>query len=125
MALATVEEPFTHVTELCPEYTTGTPGQNRAPDELIAERCSDGGIVLVTVDSDFRGRWLRTGVLGNHGVEVIVFTRDIEGLDEQHRLVTRWLPRWKTELGKHRYGYRVWDQPHNRPIYRRKSKHRI
>jgi hypothetical protein len=55
VALAVVEEAFTHVIELCPEYATGTPGQNQAPDEVIAERCSDGGIVLVTADSDFRG----------------------------------------------------------------------
>ncbi len=125
MALDTVEQPVTHVTQLCPEYTTSTPGQNRAPDELIAERCADGQIVLVTVDSDFRGRWLRTGVLANHGVEVIVFTKDLEGLDQQHQVVTRWLPNWKSELGKKPYGYRVWDQPVNRSLYRRKSKYRI
>ena len=125
IALATVEEPVTHVIELCPEYTTSTPGQNRAPDDLIAERCSNGGLVLVTADSDFRGRWLRSGVLGNHGVEVIVFTQDLQGLDQQHQVITRWLPRWKSELGRLPYGYRVWDQPVNRAIRLRPSKYRV
>ena len=74
---------------------------------------------------DFRGRWMRSGVLANNGVEVIVFTQDLEGLDEQHRIVTKWLPRWKSELGRNPYRYRVWDQPVNRPIRRRPSKHRI
>ncbi len=114
-----------HVVDLCPEYTTGTPGQNNAPDPVIAERCANQRIVLVTTDSGFRGRWLRSGVLANHGVEVIVFTQDLVGLPEQHRIITKHLPRWKSELGRNRYGYRVWQQPVNRAISELKSKYRI
>jgi hypothetical protein len=68
---------------------------------------------LVTIDSagfSFNGRWVRTGLLARHGVEVIVFDRDIKGITEQHRRLTAHLPYWQSELERQPYGYRVWHQ---------------
>ena len=121
--MAMVEEPFTHVVDVFPEDVV-IPGQNKAADGKIAEWCAENQRVLVTVDSDFSGRWLRTGLLAQHGVEVIVFMKDIEGLSLQYQLIAKHLPMWQALLRPKPYGYRVWDQPLNRSLRERTSKHR-
>lgn len=110
-ALATVELPFTHVA-LEPSLGTGrVRGQQPASDKDIAEFCAKTEHVLVTIDSDFRGSWERSGVLARAGVEVIVFTTDLVRLEEQHRVVTACLPGWRRELEAITpYGYRRWNQ---------------
>ena len=62
--------PITHVTEVLPGGATGVPGRNRTPDDVIASWCAHTGRALVTIDEDFRGKWLRSGLLANAGVEV-------------------------------------------------------
>lgn len=109
-ALQLVEQPVMHVWDALPHRQTGTPGQSRATDEEIARWCAQTEHVLVTVDEDFRGRWVRSGVLAAEGVEVIVFNRPPIGLDEQHLEVTRHLPYWKSTLEKSPYQHRVWAQ---------------
>ncbi len=64
----------------------------------------------MTTDEDFRGRWVRSGLLQAHNVEVVVFTKDPKGLREQHARVTRHLPYWEQELSRQPYGFRVWEQ---------------
>ena len=103
---------------------TGTPGQTKIPDADIAKWCAANQNVLVTADQDFKGRWMRSGLLGTHGVEVIVFMRDLEGLSFQHATITKYLPNWQGTLSLDPYGYRVWDQPLNRPMRLRASKYR-
>jgi hypothetical protein len=88
-------------------------GQSLAPDDQIAEWCAKTEYVLVTLNSqDFAGygRWVRNGLLAKHGVEVIVYDRDIKGLQEQHRRLTANLERWTQALETFPYGHRVWDQ---------------
>ena len=112
-ALALVEEPILHVSEAFPDNTGGVPGNCNVPDEQVAEWCGKTAYVLVTADEGFHGRWIRTGLLSNHGVEVIVFDREIKGLPEQHRRITRHLTRWKDVLERDPYGFRVWVQSVN------------
>jgi hypothetical protein len=108
-ALALVEHPIMHVTEL-PGHPSNVVGQSPVPDDEIARFCGRTAHVLVTIDRDFQGRWIRSGLLKEHGVEVIAFDRDIKGLDEQHRRITEHLRYWHAELGKLPYGHRIWLQ---------------
>ncbi len=108
-ALALVEHPFVHVSEVLPSPSLPS-GQAGASDEEIAAWCADDVSVLVTTDSDFKGRWIRSGLLARHGVEVIVFNRDIPGLGNQHLRITTHLPAWQSELERQPYAYRVWVQ---------------
>lgn len=110
-ALALVEHRVMHVCTL-PGNTAATPGCCDIADEEIAEWCAREKQTLVTIDEDFRGRWVRTGLLKKFGVEVIVFDKDVKGLDEQHRRITLHLPYWHLALGPGPYAYRVWTQTH-------------
>jgi len=58
-------------------------GQSRARDEEIAEWCGINDYVLITCDSDFRGRLVRSGALETANAEVIVFTHELAGLHNQ------------------------------------------
>ena len=86
-ALKLVEHPVIHVNDVL-ESGTLTFGQNDTPDEIIAEWCGPSQHVLVTVDADFRGRWLRSGLLAAHRVEVVVFSSDVPGLANQHATIS-------------------------------------
>lgn len=108
-ALALVEHPVIHVVEAFP-HKVPKPGRCNAEDGEIAEYCAKAELVLVTTDSDFQGRWVRSQLLARHGVEVIVFTEELPGLSEQHRRMTLHLPTWATTLNRDPYGYRVWTQ---------------
>jgi hypothetical protein len=109
-ALATVELPFLHVTEAIPP-PPGTPrGRQPAPDPEVAKWCGQAQYVLVTIDTDFWSRWVKTGLLANCGVEVIVFNEDLKGLEAQHSRVTRHYAFWQETLGKSPYAHRVWSQ---------------
>lgn len=109
-ALAIVELPFIHVTDALPA-PPGTPrGRLPRPDPDIAKWCGMTNYVLVTIDADFHTRWVKSGLLAAHGVEVIVFAADLKGLDEQHARVTRHYPYWQSELGLNPYVHRVWVQ---------------
>jgi hypothetical protein len=105
-----VELPFSHVSTVFPQPTGTIPGRCRTPDEDIAKWCGQTSTVLVTIDKDFQTRWVRSGLLAAHGVEVIVFTKDLKGLDEQHARITRHYPHWQTELQRQPYTHRVWMQ---------------
>lgn len=109
-ALALVGHDVIHVARAIPPPPGTVPGQQPAKDPTIARWCAQTAHVLVTTDGDFRGRWVRSKLLAQHGVEVIVFDKEIVGLAEQHRQVTLHLPHWNSELGRHPYGYRVWLQ---------------
>ena len=109
-ALATVELPFMHVTDALPA-PPGTPrGRLPRPDSDVAKWCGQAGRVLVTIDTDFYTRWIKSGLLAQHGVEVIVFTEDLKGLEHQHARVTKHYPWWQKELGAQPYMHRVWVQ---------------
>ena len=112
-ALASVGEPVIHVSKV-PGFEGDVAGQSPADDETIAKWCAATGRVLVTCDEDFRGRWVRSGLLERHGVEVIVFDEELAGLRAQHREITRHLPHWQQELGLHQPGHRVWLQSRHR-----------
>lgn len=102
--------PITHVTEVLPGGATAVPGRNRTPDDVIASWCARTEHVLVTIDEDFRGKWLRSGLLASAGVEVITFDREVAGLRAQHERITKHFPWWEQELSKQPYGHRVWTQ---------------
>jgi hypothetical protein len=111
--LALVEHPIKHINHVLPGSDQVLFGQNDTPDETIAKWCGDNRYVLVTVDSDWRGRWLRSGLLKDHGVEVVVFSRDVPGLQPQHATITKHLPQWQDVLERQPYGHRVWQQYKN------------
>lgn len=96
-----------------PDNTANVPGQCNVEDEKVAPWVAKNGLVLVTIDAGFKTRWVKTGLLEAHGVEVIVFTKDLKGPREQHGRITRHLPSWMAELGEYAYGYRVWEQSQN------------
>jgi hypothetical protein len=98
-----------HVSKV-PGFGSEIPGQSPTADEVIARWCAATEWVLVTTDEDFRGRWWRSGLLRDHGVEVIVFDRDIAGLSEQHRRITLHYGDWQATLAANKYGFRVWRQ---------------
>ncbi len=100
---------LSHVS-LLPELQdyVSTPGQCSASDRKIAEVCGASQLVLVTCDSDFR-RLIRGKTLVDEGLEVILFTYELEGLKTQIRTVTRLLPRWHQRLS-HPYGANLWLQ---------------
>lgn len=110
-----VELPFTHVASVFPQPPGTPPGRCRTPDPDIAKWCGQTSTVLVTIDTDFHTRWLKSGLLAAHGVEVIVFADDLKGLDEQHARVTRHYPQWQTDLRQQPYAHRVWVQ--NRQLH--------
>jgi predicted nuclease of predicted toxin-antitoxin system len=99
-----------HVWEAMPSKRGRLKGQCNATDEEIAKFCATTEYVLVTTDSDFNGRWVRSGLLREHNVEVIVFVTELPGLAEQHRRITSHLPHWEQELSRQPYGFRVWEQ---------------
>jgi hypothetical protein len=122
-----VELPVVHVWNQIPGYENPvTPGNCEAPDEKIAEWCGQNDRVLITVDQGFQGRWIRTGLLQDNGVEVVVFDKDVKGLDEQHRRIALHLPYWQAAMSRDPYGFRVWVQPHNQnsPVLREGKKRR-
>lgn len=112
-ALRLVGHSVRHVSEVPSLGKGAVKGQQPAEDEDIAKWCGQTETVLVTIDSDFQTRWVRSGALKRAGVEVIVFPHDLPGLDEQHRIVTACLPGWQRMLGRDAYGHRVWR--HNPP----------
>ena len=99
-----------HVWEAMPSKRGRLKGQCNAADEEIAKFCATAEYVLVTTDTDFNGRWVRSGLLKEHNVEVIVFITELPGLTEQHRRITAHLPYWEQELSRLPYGFRVWEQ---------------
>lgn len=105
-----VDHPVVHVTEAIPEPSTTTKGQSRARDEKLARWCARTNTVLVTIDEDFRGRWARSGLLEQEGLEVINFVKEVPGLQEQHRRITLHLPTWMSSLERQPYGHRIWLQ---------------
>lgn len=108
-----------------PDNTAPVHGQCNVPDEVIAPWASEQRLVVVTIDTDFKARWVKTKLLQNHGVEVIVFTTDLKGPRVQHGRITKHLPYWITDLGRYEYGYRIWDHTeNNRPSWRGGSKKR-
>jgi hypothetical protein len=109
-ALALVELPITHVYRALPAQAGARVGQCNASDADISAWCARTEHVLVTSDREFYGRWIRSGMLAEHGVEVIVFSELIPGLAEQHRRVTKHLPAWISVLGVNPYAHRVWVQ---------------
>lgn len=109
-ALALVGHPIIHVVSALPHRAGPLAGQCNATDAEIAEWCAKTENVLVTSDSDFRGRWVRNGLLVKHGVEVVAFDKDVAGLIEQHRRVTRHMPYWHDTLNRQPYSHRVWIQ---------------
>jgi hypothetical protein len=109
-ALNSVGYPITHVVTAFPLNVGKRSGQNRTPDEEIARWCAQTETVLVSTDEDFRGKWVRLGVLSTLGVEAIVFDHDLEGLRLQHERITKHFPVWEMELGRQPYGHRVWNQ---------------
>ena len=121
-ALAEVELPFLHVSDI-PGFGDDRPGRAPVEDQAIARWCGATGYVLVTVDSDFRGRWVRSGLLAAHDVEVIVFLHDLVGLAEQHRRITACHPVWVANLTALPAGHRVWEQG-DRSLQERRSKTR-
>lgn len=109
-ALTIVELPFVHVAEALPT-PPGTPrGRQPRPDSDVAKWCGQTSHVLVTIDTDFHTRWIKTGLLAAHGVEVVVFSEDLKGLTAQHARVTRHYPYWQSVLGRGPYLHRVWMQ---------------
>ena len=108
-ALAVVDYPISHVYDVAEfeQYRTPILGQCRAPDELIAEYCGTNEIVLVSIDSEFRGKWVRSGVLRKENVEVIVYP-DLIGLRTQVERVVLCYPHWQAALTQRPYGFRVW-----------------
>ena len=105
-----VEYPITHVVDALPQYRGPLAGQSQATDAEIAQWCGQTEHVLVTIDTDFSGRWVRSGLLAVHGVEVIVFDRDIPGLRNQHARITRHFDAWQDALRRQPYLHRVWIQ---------------
>ena len=122
-ALALVELPIIHVYRALPQHQGPVVGHCHAPDEVIAPWCAKTQHVLVTIDEDFKGRWLRSGLLAAHGVEVIVFDKDIPGLTAQHLRITTCLPWWQRTLEPHPYGHRVWLQTRKRVPILIRGKH--
>lgn len=79
----------------------------------------------MTIDEDFRGRWVRSGLLKVEGVEVINFVHEVAGLKEQHRRITNHLPVWIEELERHPYLHRVWLQhKYGKPMLQEGKKRR-
>lgn len=109
-ALKHVHLPFLHVSEV-PGFGTEVAGRAPAEDEDIAKWCAATGYILVTVDDDFRGRTARTKLLAQVGAEVIVLQWQPAGLEEQHRVVTNLLSKWRDALPRVPEGGRVWLQP--------------
>lgn len=109
-ALAIIEHPVIHVASIPGLGTSTVPGQQNAEDEDIAKWCATTETTLVTADEDFRGRWVRSGALMRHGTEVIVFKKQLVGLDVQHRIITVCLPGWHQRLDPQAYAHRVWEQ---------------
>ena len=102
-----------------PENTSDVEGQCNVVDERVAPWCAENGLVLVTIDSGFQARWVKTGLLAQNGLEVIVFSQDLKGPREQHSRISRHLPHWIETLNEYDYGYRVWSQgPQNKPEIR-------
>lgn len=124
-ALGLVGLPITHVWQAFPTYQGSIRGHCTAPDSEIAKWCGRTGHVLVSMDDDFTGRWMRSKVLESYGVEVIWFNKQVAGLPEQHRRVTLHLPLWQEELGRYAYGFRIWEQTtKQRPQLRQGKKKR-
>jgi len=101
--------PVRHV-HVHPLNTATTVGQCNVQDEDVAPWCADNRFVLVTIDRGFKTRWIKSGLLADHGVEVIVFAKDIKGPRAQHEAITKRLPHWMAVLGQYPYGFRVWEQ---------------
>lgn len=110
-ALIIVDYAVTSVANEFPHPRGNPGGATGISDEEIAARCALSELVLVTVDDDFATKWVKSHLLAEQGLEVIVFSRQIEGLQEQHRRITSHYPDWQTKLDEHPYGYRVWEQP--------------
>ena len=116
-ALNSLGYPVTCVFRSFPDYPGPRHGQCRAPDEVIAEWCAKTEHVLVSTDEDFRGKWVRNGLLATHGVEVIAFQKDLITLRTQHERITRLFSVWEDLLRLNPYGHRVWIQGNaNRPV---------
>ena len=123
-ALNSVGYPITCAFRALPDYPGTKHGQCRAPDEVVAEWCAKTEYVLIATDEDYRGKWVRNGLLALHGVEVIAFDKDLATLRRQHQRITRLFPVWEQALSLNPYGHRVWIQGSaNRPT-ESKSKHR-
>jgi hypothetical protein len=108
-ALNSVDYPLIHVNDAFPQNIVHTKF-NKTPDEDLARWCAQTQHVLVSTDEDFQGKWVRSGLLRDEGVEVIWFTGDLVGIREQHHRITRHFPSWELELGRQPYGHRVWIQ---------------
>lgn len=114
-ALKIVRLRYEHVSKV-PGMGDSKVGISRAPDETIAKWCGATGHVLITVDDDFKGRRARTRLLTTLGAEVIVLSFQPIGLEEQHRAITHFRPKWLTTLCEEDSGERVWEQKRTGPL---------
>lgn len=113
-ALSWIELPFIHVSRALPVPSGTIRGHQPRHDSDLARWCGQTEHVLVTIDTDFREKWVRSGLLIKYGVEVIVFATDVKGLDTQHLEITKRYHRWQADLTRYPYGHRVWEQYLNR-----------
>ena len=90
--------------------STTSSGRSNAPDEAVARWCAADERVLVTCDDDFRGRTARTAGLAESGLEVIVFSAQLSGLQNQIDTISRRVTSWQDQLGGLPYGPRIWIQ---------------
>jgi len=104
-----------HVAKV-PGFDGDRPGRSGAKDESVAKWCAATGYILITCDDDFSGRWVRTGLLKREGVETIVFTWQVRGLQEQHREITARYDAWANKLAALPEGHRVWLQRRRGPL---------
>lgn len=108
-AMKLIELPIIHVSRI-PGFRGAVTGQSPVEDEVIAKWCATTKTVLVTQDEDFTTRWVRSGLLAQHGAEVIVYGYELLGLEVQHRTMVTHYPLWVARLEPLDYRHRVWQQ---------------
>lgn len=121
-ALALVGLPYRHVSDI-PRFEGPKPGQSTRSDEDIAAWCARAGLVLVTLDDDFRARTVKTAILAGLGVEVIVISHPVAGAEMQLLTLLRLRESWCRTIADLPSGGRIWVQDRRRPLalYKRRG----
>lgn len=85
----------------------------KAKDEDIVPWCQTNDFVVVTCDDDFRSREMRQRLLTQNDVEVIWFSKQPRGVQEQTEWIVRHFPTWVETLQSEDRAYRQWMQRPN------------
>lgn len=107
-AFECVQEPFLHACQVPGWADEHNPGWCRVKDPVIAEHCGTYKLTLITFDTDFKTKWLRSGILAKTGAEAVWIDRQIPRPGRQLEFLMAHRQKLESALSQRPYAGQAW-----------------